>query len=155
MGPSDGFAIIVRLYEGVNRHDPVAAAACYAEEALNHGVPVGRAGMQRVFESLFAAFPDVHFEIIGSVAQGDRIACRMLMTGTHRGEPTKADMFQGMLARVAPTGRPVRVPQVHEFRVGDGLILEHEAVRDDLALLLQLGLATRPQVDEERRPTRS
>jgi predicted ester cyclase len=91
MGPADGFAIVVRLYEGVNRHDPVGAAGCYAEDALNHGVPVGRAGMQRVFESLLAALPDLRCDILGSVAQGDRISCRMLMTGTHRGEPTKAD----------------------------------------------------------------
>jgi hypothetical protein len=43
-------ALVRRLYdEGINRHDAVAAAAFYASDAKNHGQPVGRAGMQKVF----------------------------------------------------------------------------------------------------------
>jgi predicted ester cyclase len=55
-----------------------------------------------------------------------------------------AQAFTGMLTGVAPTRKAVRVLQFHSFLVRDGQILEHEAVRDDLSMLLQLGLLRPP-----------
>jgi len=49
-----------------------------------------------------------------------------------------------MLSGVAPTGKRVTVLQFHSFRIQDGLISEHAAVRDDLGMVLQLGLVKRP-----------
>ncbi|MGO9155021.1 ester cyclase [Mycobacterium sp.] len=40
---------------------------------------------------------------------------------------------------IEPTGKRIRHEQVHIFRVADGQITHHRAVRDDLGLLLQLG----------------
>ena len=137
--------LIQRLYdEGINRHDAAAAAAFYALDAKNHGRQVGRAGMQAVFEALFSTFPDFTYRIEHSTAEGDRVACKVTMTGTHFGQSTLAQAFTGMLTGVAPTGKAVRVLQFHSFRVSGGQILEHEAVRDDLSMLLQLGLLRRP-----------
>jgi len=137
--------LVQRLYdEGINRHHAVTAAAFYAPDAKNHGRQVGRAGMQAVFEALFSTFPDFHYQIEESTAEGDRVVCKVTMTGTHVGQPTLAQAFTGMLTGVAPTGKRVRVQQFHGFRIGGGLILEHEAVRDDLSMLLQLGLLRRP-----------
>ncbi|MGE3644564.1 MAG: ester cyclase [Beijerinckiaceae bacterium] len=45
-----------------------------------------------------------------------------------------------MLAGVAPTGFQVRVLQFHSFRIADGRIDEHAAVRDDPGMLRQLGV---------------
>jgi ketosteroid isomerase-like protein len=54
-------ALVRRLYEeGINRQDAAAAAAFYTLDAKNHGRAVGREGMRKVFETLFAAFPDFH-----------------------------------------------------------------------------------------------
>jgi len=36
------------------------------------------------------------------------------------------------------------VLQYHGFRIRDGMISEHAAVRDDLGMLLQLGVVKRP-----------
>ncbi|OGA56412.1 MAG: hypothetical protein A3F74_26320 [Betaproteobacteria bacterium RIFCSPLOWO2_12_FULL_62_58] len=66
------------------------------------------------------------------------------MSGTHLGQPTLAQAFNSMLNGVAPTGKPVRVLQFHSFRVSGGQILEHAAVRDDIGMLLQLGIVQRP-----------
>jgi len=52
-----------------------------------------------------------------------------------------------MLAGVAPTGKRVQVLQFHSFRVSGSQISEHSAVRDDLGMLLQLGLLHRPQLE--------
>ena len=51
------------------------------------------------------------------------------MTGEHTGT------FNG----IEPTGKRINHKQVHIFKVADGRITHHRAVRDDLGLLLQLG----------------
>ena len=140
-----GKALVRRLYEeGINRQDAGAAAAFYTTDVKNHGRAVGREGMRNVFEALFAAFPDFHYRIEETTAEGERVVCRVTMTGTHLGQPTLPEVFSGMLRGVAPTGKRVTVLQFHSFRVKDGLISEHAAVRDDLGMVLQLGLAKRP-----------
>jgi predicted ester cyclase len=145
MSLDDSKQLIQRLYEeGINRHDAAAAAAFYTPDALNHGRRVGREGMRAVFEALFSTFPDFHYAIDDSTAEDDRVVCKVTMSGTHLGQPTLEQAFTGMLTGVAPTGKKVRVHQFHLFRVSEGGIRAHEAVRDDLSMLLQLGLLRRP-----------
>ena len=132
------------MIEGHNRQDADAASAFYTEDASNHLRIVGRAGMKAVFETLYAVFPDFHYRILESTAEGDRVVCKMEMTGTHRGRPVLREAFSGMLNGVAPTGKSVKVLQFHGFRLRDGLIAEHAAVRDDMGMVLQLGVVQRP-----------
>ena len=140
-----GKALVRRLYEeGINRQDAAAAAAFYTTDAKNHGRTIGREGMRKVFEALFAAFPDFHYRIEEATAEDDRVVCKVTMTGTHRGQPTLPEVFNGMLSGVAPTGKRVTVLQFHSFRIQGSLISEHAAVRDDLGMVLQLGLVKRP-----------
>lgn len=140
--PEESKSLIRRLYdEGMNRRDALAAAAFYAVDAKNHGRTVGREGMQKVFEALFSTFPDFNYRIEEATAEGDRVVCKVTMTGTHLGEPTMLpSAFSGMLAGVAPTRKKVQVLQFHGFRVRGGEITEHSAVRDDLGMLKQLGV---------------
>ena len=145
MSVEHGKALVRRLYdEGINRQDAAAAAAFYTPDAKNHGHTVGREGMRKVFEALFAAFPDFQYRIEEATAEGDRVVCKVTMTGTHLGQPTLPEIFNGMLRGVAPTGKSVTVLNYHSFRIKDGLISEHAAARDDLGMVLQLGLVKRP-----------
>jgi predicted ester cyclase len=145
MTTDDNIALVKRLYEeGINRQDAAAAAAFYVTDAKNHTRTVGRAGMQKVFEALFSVFPDFTYRIDETTAAGDRVVCKVTMTGTHRGKPTFAEVFSGMLTGVEPTGKRVEVLHFHSFRVRDGQIAEHAAVRDDLNMLIQLGVLKRP-----------
>jgi predicted ester cyclase len=145
MSSETNLPLVRRLYgEAINRQDAAAAAAFYTSDAKNHGRTVGREGMRKVFEALFAAFPDFQYRIEEATAEGDRVVCKVTMTGTHRGQPTLPEVFNGMLSGVAPTGKRVTVLQFHSFRIQDGLISEHAAVRDDLGMVLQLGLVKRP-----------
>jgi predicted ester cyclase len=133
--------VIRRLYqEGMNRRDAVRSAAFYAPDAKNHGRVAGRAGMQAVFEALFSTFPDFTYRIEEQTAEADRVVCKVTLRGTHLGQPTLPHAFSGMLTGVPPTGRKVEVLQFHSFRVVDGQILEHSAVRDDMGMVQQLGL---------------
>lgn len=146
MPSTENKSLIHRLYaEGINRQDAVAAAAFYAPEAMNHGRVVGREGMRRVFEALFSTFPDFHYVIENETAEGDRVVCKVMMTGTHLGQPTVPEIFHGMLTGVAPTGKRVELLQYHDFLIRGGTIAAHAAVRDDLGMLLQLGLIERPR----------
>jgi len=138
-------SLIDRLYaEGINRHDAVAAAAFYALDAKNHGRTGGREGMQRVFETLFSTFPDFRYRIDEATSEGDRVVCKVTMTGTHLGQPAMPQAFGGMLTGVAPTGKKVEVLQFHSFRIRGSEISEHSAVRDDLGMCKQLGLLKTP-----------
>ena len=146
MSAEENKALIRRLYdEAINRQDAVAAAGIYAADAKNHGRVVGRAGMQKLFEALFSVFPDFNYRIEEATAEGDCVVCKVTMSGTHLGRPKIPEIFGGMLKGVPPTGKRVEVLQFHSFRISGGQISEHAAVRDDLGMLLQLGLVQRPR----------
>ncbi len=93
----------------------------------------GPAGFLATSQWLRDAFSDLRFELQETVAEEGAeeavVMAAATMTGQHTG------MFNG----IAPTGRRIRHKQVHIFRVADGRITGHRAVRDDLGLLLQLG----------------
>src|SRR5215207_9125000 len=68
-----------------------------------------------------AAFPDMHITVEDMIAEGDRVAARVSMRGTHQGE------FQG----IAATGKRVQVQAMDMFRIADGKIVEHWGHGDD------------------------
>jgi steroid delta-isomerase-like uncharacterized protein len=105
---------------------------------VNHeawaGEDPGYEGFRLRLGRLRAAFPDFHMEVEDVVVEGDMVAYRATVTGTHRGE----------LLGVPPTGRTFRVQHIHMLRMRDGRTCEHWASRDDLGMLIQLGVVTPP-----------
>ena len=77
---------------------------------------------------LHSAFSDIAYDVEDAIAEGDRVALRVTMRGTHTGD---------FLGRPA-TGNRFATAHVHVFRVADERIAEHWAVRDDLGLMRQL-----------------
>jgi steroid delta-isomerase-like uncharacterized protein len=76
------------------------------------------------------AFPDLRIEIQDLLADGDRVVCRNVGTGTFLGE------FFG----IPPTGRAGAMTGIHIYRLENGRIAEHWANSDDFGLLQQLGV---------------
>ena len=148
-------ATILRLVDGHNRQDAVAAAACFAPEATNHGRTAGPGGMERVYRSLYATFPDYHWQVETLFGDDDWIALHVTQTGTHLGQP-ELPVLGGLIHGVAPTGRRVSVSNIHLYRLRDGLVVSHAAVRDDLGMMQQLGLmpATVHAAGDMSRPAR-
>ena len=68
------------------------------------------------------------------VAEGDIVAGRLSMSGTH----------QGPLMGMPPTGRSVRTNHTHFVRFRDGKTVEHWGTRDYLGMMRQLGLVVIP-----------
>ena len=130
-----------RIYEEMfNQGNLVIADELIAPDFFNHEDPPGMnsrgpESARQVVMMLRTAFPDLHFTIEELVAEGDMVACRMTMSGTH----------QGPLMGIAPTGRSVRQQaQVHFVRFRNGKVIEHRAVRDDLGMMRQLGVIPVP-----------
>lgn len=88
------------------------------------------------------AFPDLSFEVEQSaVADGtdDVVWLRLRMKGTHRGAFVRFE--DGDPAQVIPpTNRRIDVEQIHLVTVREGRVIWHDAIRDDLAMLGQLGV---------------
>jgi steroid delta-isomerase-like uncharacterized protein len=121
-------------WEAWNRHDHSGADERIAPEFHNHnaapGTPPGPEGFRQVATRLWTAFPDMSFEIEEVFTAENRVAVLGWMSGTQEGQ------FGPFPAK----GKSFRVRQIHTFRVNDeGLLIEHLAVRDDVAMLQELG----------------
>jgi predicted ester cyclase len=120
-------AIARRVYEIISTGDFGRAGEIVDEEAPdNEQLPDDPpAKLIDTFEETFsearAAFPDLIVTVENVVAEGDRVATRVIMRGTHQGE------FQG----IAPTGKRVEVRAMDMFRISEGKIVEHWGHADD------------------------
>ncbi len=74
----------------------------------------GRDGAEQLISGFRAAFSDLHAEVTSVIAQDDRVAMTLTMTGTHDGAGMGVD----------PTGRKIEMPVVLVSRFEGGLIIE-------------------------------
>lgn len=96
--------------------------------------PLDRAAWTTWFAGFRRAFPDARFIVEDMVAEGDLVAARLTMRGTH----------QGTLNGLPPTGRQVVVTGMSIERVVDGRIVEGWNENDALGMLGQLGALPPP-----------
>jgi steroid delta-isomerase-like uncharacterized protein len=134
MRAEENKAVVRRYVEEVwNRHDLDAIEGLVSPGYFNHAAGTAeyrRGGARSAVEWLLSVFPDHRFDVEDVAADGETVAVRGTMEGTHEGE----------LMGIAPTGKRVNAQQSHWFRVVDGKLAEHWAVRDDLVMLQQLGV---------------
>jgi predicted ester cyclase len=148
MSAEENKALFRRTYEELlNTGEYSVAEELVAPDFVNHEAPPGRDGgpesMRGLASMLRTAFPDLHFEIEELIAEGEMVAGRLTMSGTH----------DGPLMGTPPTGRSVRQDHMHFVRFEDGKAVEHWGVRDDLGMMKQLGLIPEPERSEEASPT--
>jgi predicted SnoaL-like aldol condensation-catalyzing enzyme len=116
-------------------------AAEYVEHAVatfgrsEPGLVPGPPTMRQTAQFIISQFPDVMMTIESLLAEGDEVAVRLTARGTNRGP------IGGV---IPPTGRAFVASQCHWFRVQDGKLAEHWAVRDDLSAMIQLGVVRPP-----------
>lgn len=115
-------------------HNPNALAHYVAPDARVHSMTPGKvagSGLEYLkarAESLLKAFPDVKFVIEEVVQQGDRLAARVTLEGTHRAD------FAGMPA----TEKRMKVYDFAMYRIANGKItdiwslIDMQAMRDQL-----------------------
>jgi steroid delta-isomerase-like uncharacterized protein len=80
------------------------------------------------------AFPDLRHEIVDMVAEGDKVAVSLNVTGTHKGE------FQG----IPPAGKKLSLDEMGFITIIDGKITEEWISADTMRLMHQLGALPPP-----------
>lgn len=80
---------------------------------------------------LRTAFAELHYEEQEIIASGDSVASIVKVTGKHT----------GTFFVIPASGNRISYQAVHIHRIGDdGKIVEHKSIRDDLRLMVQLGV---------------
>ncbi|MDW0152330.1 MAG: ester cyclase [Nitrososphaeraceae archaeon] len=91
--------------------------------------------------NLRKAISDIHYELLESVASNEKVVSIVSVRGKHTGS------FFGF---IPPSGNKISYQAVHIFTIGDdGKITEHKAIRDDLALMYQLGVVKGTSLEYE------
>ena len=111
-----------------------------APDYVNHspgmpGQPTGPEGVKAVVSMFRSGMPDLRVTIEDMIAEGDKVAVRYTIEGTHEGE----------LFGVPPTGQRLSIKSISVERVSDGKIIEHWRVTDSLDMMQQLGAIPTPE----------
>ena len=121
-----------------NRGDLAVADELLAPNYVLHaglgGDIHGPEGMKQDIVVARSAFPDLHITIDDMVAEGDKVASRWTIRGTHRGAHTQLG--------IAPTGKQVTGWGMSIDRIVGGKIVETWNRYDSLGLMQQLEAVT-------------
>ena len=140
---------VVRRYiaEVWEKNNPAAIddflAPPYRRYVASTGAPLTRDGQKQRLAAFRTAFPDMQLTIEDMLTEGDRVAFRSTLRGTHRGS------FLG----IPSTGRTVTVSLIDVMRIEQGQIIEHWGGPDLFDLLQQLGASMSAGPEQEANAT--
>jgi len=97
--------------------------------------PMDRDQYLAYLQGFLDAFPDLHFDILETIAQGNFVVINWHATGTHTG-PMRAPSGD----MVPPTNRKGMVDGSTTYEFRDGKIARNRNFWDMVGLLMQLGL---------------
>ena len=129
--------LLHRWFEEVwNKRRPEAIDEMLDCEGIAHGLVdesgkelCGPEGFKPFFANFISAFPDLHVTVEETVVEGDRVAARCTVTGTHTGEGIG----------LAATHRPVTFSGMCMVRLKDGKIVEAWNNFDFMSMFQQIG----------------
>ena len=123
-----------RFTEFINTASEKLAAELIAPDAIFHvpGRPDplrGPAGYLEIIGMMRSGFPDIQWTLEEMITEGDTVAARFTMRGSH----------QGMFFGVPPTGKNIAVQAMNFYRLSGGQFIEERGQPDLLGLLQQIG----------------
>jgi len=143
-------ALVRRVFEeAFNQGELAVIDETVALDGVDHqqpDEPSFREHLKDVVRAMREAFPDLHFEIVQMIGEGEWVASYSVMTGTQTGALRPPLLPVGGPMMIPPTGRRVRVPHMHMIRFKGGQNTELWHVMDTIAMLGQLGLLPAPDV---------
>jgi len=86
----------------------------------------------------YRAFPDLHVTIDDMVVEGDKVAIRWTLTGTHKGE----------IEGISPTNKKITIRGISIERVVGGKFVETWERYDTLGFMQQLGVVPTPKKEK-------
>jgi steroid delta-isomerase-like uncharacterized protein len=129
--PDDNKELVRRYLNAFNEQDHDTLSDLLAEDVVEHGIHEELHGVGAILDFLgahFEAFPDYSGETEAMMAEGDTVAVRYTVHGTHTDE----------YRDVEPTGHTVEWSGMAMYRVEDGRIAEIWLEENRLGLLEQL-----------------
>ena len=144
MSAQQNTSVVRRYIEEVwDKNNPAAIdeflAPHYRRYISPTGASITREGQKQRLAAFRTTFPDIQLTIEDRLNEGDRVAFRSTIRGTH----------QGMFLDIAPTGRSVIVSLIDVVRIEQGQIIEHWGGPDIFDLLRQLGVGVSPDSGRE------
>lgn len=128
-------ALVRACFENASDHNWDAVAQIVAPDYVCHPEDArGPDGLRELVEGYHAAISDLKVTIDHQFTQGDHVASRYRITGTHTGD----------LMGTPATGRPVEFSGVTISRCEGGRIVEEWEIVDMLSLLGQIGALPEP-----------
>ena len=138
MSQVENKTVIQNMLELIAKSNTENVSKYFATNWVNHDPSLpplkGLEGARQLI-ALWKSFSNLKLTIEDSVTQGDRVAMRFTVSGTH------TSPFMG----IAPTGRTINVTGTGIFRVVDGKSTDNWVNFDALGLFRQLGLTTLPK----------
>jgi len=143
MSTAESKEIVRRYYEAGGRDDLDAwDALCDPDMVLIAGgfpAPVqGLATIKHFTAGMHQAITPYQLPIYELIAEGDVVAARWGIAGTHTGP------LMSPAGLVPPTGRPVSATGMSFCRVANGKIVEERVELDIVSMMAQLGLLPLP-----------
>jgi steroid delta-isomerase-like uncharacterized protein len=132
--------LVEQIFQKVfNEGDVASVDKFLAADFVDHeegapGQKDGREGLKATVLMMRTAFPDLKVTIEDVVVEGDKVAARLTMSGTQKGE------FMGMPS----TGKSFSINAMDLFRIKDGRVTDHWGVSDIMAMGTQLGMMAAP-----------
>jgi steroid delta-isomerase-like uncharacterized protein len=127
--------IVHQFFNAYNEHDVermaqlVSRNTNYFFHLTGMPLPMDWNGRKQYLAAAIKAFPDINHHILDIVAEADKVAVRLNITGTHKGE------FQG----TPLTGKEVSFDGMDFLIIIDGKIAEEWLNSDIMGLMQQIG----------------
>jgi predicted ester cyclase len=126
-----------RWFEEVwNNQDESAIDQMFAEDGIGHGLAaepiVGPENFKTFHRAFVSAYPNLKVHVEDTVVEGDKIAVRCRVTGSHEGDGIG----------LSPTNRPVDFTGMVIVRVRDGKIVEAWNEFNFMEMYKQIGAFT-------------
>ena len=133
-------AVIRRHEAALNSGVIDAGLELFADPCQFNGQSIGQEVIRYLRSILWTAAPDVRWILEHVVAEGEWVAVRWTMRGTHIGE-----FVHPTWGSAPASGKSVEVTYLDHYRVVDGQIAEVWKVRDGVSLREQFGLLATPE----------
>jgi steroid delta-isomerase-like uncharacterized protein len=123
--------------------DPAAVDELASEDFMPHSwgqMPPGRDSLKAAQKRVTQGISDARMTIEDLIAEGDKVAVRLISHGRHTGE------FMGVPA----SGKEYDISETHIFRITGGKVVEHWLNADMLGLMQQIGALPAPATSGSR-----
>ena len=131
MSIEDNKALMHRFWAEVNKGNLAIWDEVCTHDYIYHGTTGDktREESKKHAAGLLTAFPDLNVTVDDMIAEGDYLAVRYTIRGTHKGD----------YAGITPTGKRITLSGIELDRLTGGKFVETWGISDTLGLMQQLG----------------